>query len=92
MTDIIIYILCYIPSLTILDDSEDEDDDEDDEMEIDAPKAEEGELIEDYFKRTNELWLSEAATEFPDEKSKKFLKKMAFEICTMFWDTVKSSA
>lgn len=60
-------------------------------MEIDAPKAEEGETLEDYFKRTNELWLSEAATEFPEEKSKKFLKKMAFEICTMFWDSVKSS-
>lgn len=78
-------------SMESSDDSEDDDDD-DDEMEIDAPKAEEGETIEDYFTRTNELWLSEASTEFPDEKSKKFLKKMAFEICSMFWDSVKPSA
>lgn len=77
----------------ILESSDDDDDDDDEsDMEIDAPKIEDNEVIEDYFKRTNELWMTEAASEFPDEKSKKFLKKMAFEICTMFWESVKGNS
>ncbi len=71
---------------------EDEEDEEDgSDMEIDAPKVEEGESLEEYFGRTSEVWTTEAASEFPDEKSKKFLKKMAFEMCQMFWDSVKTS-
>ena len=60
-------------------------------MEIDAPKIEENETIEEYFKRTNELWNDEAHSEFPEEKSKKFLKKIAFEMCQMFWDSVRKT-
>lgn len=60
-------------------------------MEIDAPAIEENETIEEYYARTNELWTTEASSEFPDEKSKKFLKKVAFEMCKMFWDSVKSA-
>lgn len=60
-------------------------------MEIDAPAIEENETIDDYFKRTYETWQTEAESEFPDEKSKKFLKKMAFEMCSMFWESAKSS-
>ncbi len=71
---------------------EDEDDDSDgSDMEIDAPKVEDGETLENYFERTSEVWTTEAASEFPDEKSKKFLKKMAYEMCQMFWNSVKTS-
>jgi hypothetical protein len=35
--------------------------------------------------------LSEACNEFPDEKNKKFLKKVAFEICQMFWDNFSNN-
>ena len=46
------------------EDEEDEDDDDDDsDMEIDAPPPLSGESIEDYFKRTNELWLDESVKE-----------------------------
>ncbi len=60
-------------------------------MEIDAPKIEPNEKLEDYFSRTSELWISEAAKEFPEEKSKKVLKKMGHELCTMFWQNLKEN-
>jgi hypothetical protein len=70
-------------------DDEDDDDDDDSEMEIDAPEVEPNETLDDYFKRTNEVWLTEAQNEFPDEKSNKILKKMAYELCNMFYSSVK---
>ena len=76
------------------DEKEDNDEDDSDEsdFEIDAPKPNfPSETIEDYFSRTNELWVTEAENEFPDEKSKKFLKKVAFEICQMFWEKFKDT-
>lgn len=72
------------------DDGDDEDDDES-EMEIDAPAAEPNESLEDYFKRTNDIWQQEAISEFPGEKSKKILDKMAFELCKMFWHQANES-
>ena len=72
------------------DEAENESESDNSEMEIDAPEIEPNESLEDYFKRTNEIWLEEAANEFPDEKSKKIIKKMAFELCAMFWESCKS--
>jgi hypothetical protein len=60
-------------------------------MEIDAPAVEPGETLDAYFTRTSELWMEEASSEFPDEKSKKILKKMAHELCKMFWDSLTDS-
>lgn len=75
------------------DDDDDEDDDDDDsDMEINAPKVEPDETLEDYFKRTDELWLTEAHNEFPNEKSKKILNKMASELCNMFYESSKATA
>ena len=96
------YSLCLFSNLfvnQIINHKENEEEKEDDDseesesdFEIDAPKPNfPTETIEDYFNRTNELWLTEAANEFPDEKSKKFLKKVAFEICQMFWDKFKDN-
>lgn len=60
-------------------------------MEIDAPNIEPNESLDDYFKRTTELWLSEASSEFPNEKSQKVLNKMAYELCSMFWGSFKKT-
>ncbi|RNA43852.1 kelch domain-containing 4 [Brachionus plicatilis] len=75
-------------SSDIEEDSEEEESD-DEELEIDAPVVEDDETLSDYFERTEDVWLSEAQKEFPDEKSKKNLKKMAIELCKMFWDNCK---
>jgi len=53
-------------------------------MEIDAPKIEANETLEQYLSRNNEFWLKEAESEFPGE-SKALIKKMASELCAMFW-------
>jgi hypothetical protein len=53
-------------------------------MEIDAPKIEPNETIEQYFSRHTEFWMGEAESEFPGE-SKAVIKKMASELCSMFW-------
>ena len=60
-------------------------------MEIDAPAVEPNETLDVYYARTNDLWLEEASNEFPDEKSKKILNKMAYELCKIFWESVKES-
>jgi hypothetical protein len=75
------------------DDSKDDEDEDDDdsEMEIDAPAVEPGETLEAYFARTSDLWIEEAQSEFPDEKSKKILNKMAHELCKMFWGSLSDS-
>ena len=74
------------------DDNDEESEGSESELEIDAPKPNfPTETIEEYYSRTNELWLTEASSEFPDEKSKKFLKKVAFELCQMFWDNFKNN-
>lgn len=70
------------------EESEDDDDD-DDQLEIDAPAVEDNETLQEYFDRTEDVWISEAQKEFPNEKSKKILKKMALELCKMFWDNCK---
>ena len=75
--------------MLLIDEEDDEDEDESD-MEIDAPKIEPNETLEAYYQRTNELWLSEASSEFPEEKSKKILRQMAFELCTMFYENLKA--
>jgi hypothetical protein len=74
--------------MLINEESENEIDEEesDSEMEIDAPKVEENETFDSYFKRTLEFWFKEASKEFPEEKSKKVLNKMAKELCILFWD------
>jgi hypothetical protein len=72
-------------------DDDDDDDDDDSEMEIDAPELEENETRDEYFKRTQEFWIDEAKKEFPDEKSKKILLKMASELCNLFFESLKES-
>lgn len=70
-----------------------DEEDDDSDFEIDAPKPNlPDETIEEYFTRTNEIWLEEAAKEFPEEKSKKFIKKVARELCQMFWDNFKQNS
>jgi len=66
------------------DDDDDDDSDDDSDMEIDAPKIEANETQEQYFNRNNEFWMKEAESEFPGE-SKAIIKKMAGELCAMFW-------
>ena len=71
---------------------EDDSDDEDDsDMEIDAPKIELNESAENYFTRTSEFWLSEANAEFPNE-GKAIVKKMASELCAIFWKNFQKEA
>ena len=53
-------------------------------MEIDAPKIEPNETLEQYYARNTEFWISEAENEFPNE-GKAIVKKMASELCAMFW-------
>jgi len=60
-------------------------------MEIDAPEIEANETLETYFERTIDVWTAEASKEFPDEKSKKVLNKMAYELCSLFYENLKSS-
>jgi hypothetical protein len=60
-------------------------------MEIDAPEIEANENLQTYFERTKEVWTEEAAKEFPDEKSKKVLNKMAYELCSLFYENLKGS-
>jgi hypothetical protein len=48
------------------------------------------ESLEAYFDRTTDLWIEEVSKEFPDEKSNKVLRKMAYELCTMFWKNLSS--
>lgn len=64
---------------------EDDEDEDESDMEIDAPAIEANESVEKYFERTEEVWMTQAQVEFPDEKSKKLLKRMALELCTLFW-------
>jgi hypothetical protein len=66
---------------------EEDDDDSDsdsDDMEIDAPPIEPNESQETYFERNSDFWLKEAETEFPGT-GKAIVKKMASELCSMFW-------
>lgn len=73
------------------EEDEDDDEDEDSDVEINAPKAEPNETLDEYFERTNDVWMTEAQNEFPNEKSKKILKKMALELCKMFWESIQST-
>lgn len=73
------------------DDDESDDDDDDEDMEIDAPAIEPNESVEKYYERTEEVWMSQAEAEFPDEKSKKLIKRMAYELCTLFWTRFNSN-
>lgn len=73
------------------DDDSDEDDDDDEDMEIDAPAIEPNESVEKYYERTEEVWMSQAEAEFPDENSKKLIKRMAYELCTLFWTRFNSN-
>ena len=67
------------------DDKESDEDESDEDMEIDAPAIEANETLEKYFERTKDVWMTQAETEFPDEKSKKILARMANELCNLFW-------
>ena len=66
------------------EDDDDDDSDDDSDMEIDAPKIEPNETLEQYYARNTEFWISEAENEFPNE-GKAIVKKMASELCAMFW-------
>jgi hypothetical protein len=72
-------------------DEENDSDSDGSDMEIDAPAIEANESVEKYFERTSEVWLSQAEAEFPDEKSKKLLNRMALELCTLFWTKFNKS-